>query len=142
MEYNQLRLECFAMNFAEVCHKILELDSSLRFSAVANSDGKIVAAVYREGTTPLLTREESELSIMQSVIRMSIRRTLERKLGRISYAVAIYQKVTRATISLIDQESKREAYLLISLDPDADYKSVITLKILPLLEKENGSTKI
>ena len=96
-----------------------------------------MAAVYREGTTPLLTREESELSIMQSVIRMSIRRTLENKLGRISYAVAVYQKVTRATISLIDKGTGREVYLLISLDTSADYKDVITLKILPLLDKVN-----
>ena len=127
------------MNYGEVCRKILDLDRSLRFAAAANSDGKIVAAVYREGMTPLLTREESELSIMQSVIRMSIRRTLESKLGKISYAVAIYQRVTRATISLIDQISKRETYLLISLDPDADYKGVITLKILPYLDKVNRS---
>ena len=127
------------MNYGELCHKILDLDRSLRFAAAANSDGKIVAAVYREGMTPLLTREESELSIMQSVIRMSIRRTLESKLGKISYAVAIYQRVTRATISLIDQISKRETYLLISLDPDADYKGVITLKILPYLDKVNRS---
>ena len=130
------------MNYAEVCQKILELDRSLRFAAVANSDGKIVAAVYREGTTPLLTREESELSIMQSVIRMSIRRTLESKLGKISYAVAIYQLVTRASISLTDESSKREIYFLISLDPDADYKGVITLKILPYLDVVNKPTKI
>jgi hypothetical protein len=120
---------------------VLGLDRSLRFAAFANSDGKIVAAVYREGTTPLLTREESELSIMQSVIRMSIRRTLESKLGKISYAIAVYQRVTRATISLIEQRTGHEMYLLISLDPDADYKSIITLKLLPLLDKENRSTQ-
>jgi hypothetical protein len=130
------------VNYGEVCRKVLELDHSLRFAAVANCDGKIVAAVYREGMTPLLTREESELSIMQSVIRMSIRRTLESKLGKISYAVAIYQKVTRATISLIDQSNKREAYLLISLDPEADYKGLITQRILPYLSRVNKPTKI
>lgn len=109
------------------------LDASLRFAAIANSDGKIVAAVFREGTTPLLTREESELSIMQSVIRMSIRKTLESKLGKTLYAVAVYEKITRATISLYSDGNKQDIYLLVSLDSTADFQQVIALKILPFL---------
>lgn len=129
------------MNHTEVCRKILGLDPSLRFAAIANSDGKIVAASYREGTAPLLTREESELSIMQSVIRMSIRRTLETKLGKISYAVAIYEKVTRATIMINDPNRRQENYLLVSLDPTADSQKIISSKILPFLKEAGKSMK-
>ena len=121
------------MNYSEICRKVIALDALLRFAAIANSDGKIVAAVVREGTTPLLTREESELSIMQSVIRMSIRKTLESKLGKTLYAVAVYEKITRATISLFSDDNKHDVYLLVSLDATADFQHVIVSKILPFL---------
>ena len=64
------------MNYRELCFHILELDQSIRFAAIATMEGKIVAAEYKEGVEPLLSRQESELSISQSLIRMSIRKTL------------------------------------------------------------------
>ena len=128
------------MNYSDICTSVLRLDDSVRFSAIATVDGKIIAAVYREGTAPLLTRQESELSIMQSIIRMSIRKTLEMKLGKTLYAVAVYEKVTRSTISLFNEGSKFDAYLLVSFDSSADHQKIITSKILPFLREIGKSS--
>ncbi|HKU48890.1 MAG TPA: hypothetical protein VJP79_02970 [Nitrososphaera sp.] len=128
------------MNYAEICHDIIELDRSIRFTAIASTEGKIVAAVYREGTQPLLTREESELSIMQSIIRMSIRKTLESKLGKALYAVAVYERVTRATVSLYNDGSKLDAYLMVSFDSSIDHHQVMTSKLFPYLRRIDKST--
>ncbi len=82
----------------ELCSRVLALDSSIRFAGLANMFGKIVASEYRKGIMPLLTKEESELSVTQSILRMGTRSTLEAKLGRTIFAFAMYERVKRATI--------------------------------------------
>jgi hypothetical protein len=45
-------------------------------------EGKMIAHEYRKGLRSLLTMEESELSAMQSIIRMGTRKVLEERLGK------------------------------------------------------------
>lgn len=84
------------------CREILCLDAGIRFAGVADRIGRLVAAEYRPDLKkkPLLTKEESELSAIQSILRMGTRATLEGKLGRVVYAFTQYEKVKRATIPL------------------------------------------
>jgi hypothetical protein len=125
----------------DICLSVLELDSGIRFAAIASMEGKILSAEFREGTKPLLSLQESELSIMQSLIRMSIRRTLESRLGKTIYAVAIYQKVNRATISLFNKLGKCDCYLMVSFEKQADHVAIINKKILPFLEEIDRGLK-
>nr|WP_228369162.1 hypothetical protein [Candidatus Nitrososphaera gargensis] len=84
----------------------------------------------------MLTREESELSIMQALIRMSTRRTLEAKLGRTLYSTTVYENVKRVTISLLfanGGENDATTYLMVSFEKDANHEEIITTKILPFL---------
>ncbi len=93
--------------------------------------GKLVAAEYRKGIVPLLTKEESELSVTQSILRMGMRSTLEAKLGKTVFAFAIYEKVKRATIPVHDAGKH---ILMVSFDVGADHERIIMGKILPLLK--------
>ncbi|MER3448155.1 MAG: hypothetical protein C4291_15630 [Candidatus Dadabacteria bacterium] len=108
------------------------MDEAVRFAGIADNLGKIVAYEYREGLAPLMTIQESEMSVIQSVIRMGLRRMHEEKLGRTLYAVAAYEKVKRATIPLADG-----SFLMISFDIPSDHESIILRRVLPLI-KEKG----
>lgn len=78
---------------AEVCKAVVGMDESVRFAGVTSPIGRIVAYEYRKGTTPLLTLQESEMSVVQSVIRMDLRKLHEVKLGKTLYSVSAYEKV-------------------------------------------------
>ena len=136
------------MNYKSVCVHVLELDDTIRFAGIASDTGsgvgsndnataaKILAAEYRQGLVPLLTTKESELSIMQTLIRMSIRRTLEQRLGKTIYATAVYEKVKRATIAMNNGGSRPyDAFLMVSFEKEADHDKIITKKILPFLNE-------
>jgi hypothetical protein len=119
----------------DLCRRVLELDPTIRFVAIATLDADIVAIQYRNGIVPLLTEEETKLSVMQSLMRAAIRRTLENKLGRTVYATAVYEKIKRATISMFDNHTRQEtAFLMISVEKQTNLESIITDKILPLVE--------
>ncbi|MGI0038470.1 MAG: hypothetical protein ACREAO_01540 [Nitrososphaera sp.] len=113
----------------ELCKNIVGIDKGIRFAGMADRMGKLVAFAYRQGLQPLLTKEESELSVMQSLLRMGMRKTMEDRLGRTVYAFALYEKVKRATLPLDDG-----AILLLSFDIEANHEPIILLKILPLLK--------
>jgi hypothetical protein len=123
------------LNYQQVCKNILKLDDLIRFVGVATLEAEIVAEEYRKGIEPLLTKEELQLSIMQSLMRDATRRTLEQKLGRTVYATAVYEKVNRATITIFDKRTgKTSALLMLSIEKEANLDAVITEKILPFLE--------
>jgi hypothetical protein len=118
--------------YGALCNKVLEADQYVRFAGVADRLGRLVASQYRRNVKPLLTKEESELSITQSILRMGTRSTLEDKLGQTVYAFALYERVKRATIPIRDPESH---YLMVSFDIEADHEDIILRKILPLMKK-------
>lgn len=56
----------------ELCKSILGIDKGIRFAGMADRMCKLAAYAYRPGLQPLLTKEESELSVMQSLLRMGM----------------------------------------------------------------------
>lgn len=113
-----------------LCEKICKFDKRIRFAGVADTYGKIVMAQYRKSSSPLLSKQESQLSIMQATVRMGSRKTMQPKLGKIVYAFTYHEKVKRATIPL-----KNDYYLLVSFDVDANHESLLMKKILPFLKE-------
>ena len=95
-----------------ICEQILALDSSIRFAGFINNMGLIITYQYRDGLNPLLKTKECELSFIDTVLRMRIRKDMEPKLGKIIYSLTLYEKVKRATI-LPDKE---DPILIVSFD--------------------------
>jgi hypothetical protein len=123
------------MNEAEkICNEILDLNESIRFVALANSMGKMIAAKFRPGVQALLAKEEIEDNIIKAVLRMKTREDYERKLGKTIYTFSLYDKVKRASIPL-NQENY--SLLMISFNVEADHDSIILQKLLPRL-REHG----
>jgi hypothetical protein len=117
----------------DICNQILELDNSIRFAGFVNNMGKIIAARYRNKLDPLLTVDESDLSFIESVLRMSTRIDMRSKLGKPIYSSTLYEKVKRATILL---DNKDYPILMVSFDNDnfgIDHESIIMNGILPLV---------
>jgi hypothetical protein len=121
-------------NEEKICSEILELDSSIRFAAIANKMGKLVAAKVNLGVKVLLTTEEIEANIVKAVLRMKTREDYEEKLGRTIYTFALYEKVKRASIALSKGD---HSLLMVSFEVAADHESIILHKILPKIKEYN-----
>ncbi len=112
---------------------VIELDNSIRFAGFATNAGKIIAYKYKKEVDPLLTSNETQLSFIDSALRMRIRKDTEPKLGKAMYSITVYEKVTRATILL---DSEDYPILMISFDNSnkrTDHESLILDGILPLV---------
>jgi hypothetical protein len=130
-----------ATNYKQLCQQILSLNNDIRFAGIAVMEGKIVAAQYREGVKPFLTREESELSFMQALIRMNTRRTMEDKIGRPQYSITEYERVIRSTMMVYDENNRlqlgNEFVLLASFEKTAqDPLYIVKKQIMPLIKEK------
>lgn len=113
------------------CREILANNQSIRFAGIANHLGSLIAAVYRQGLIPLMTKEETSQYSIQAVLRAAIREDFASKIGRLEYSIGKYENLIRATVPIIfgNSESKR-FYLLLSFDLDSDAKSIIDKNVL------------
>jgi hypothetical protein len=134
------------------CKGIIAKDSSIRFAGIANQMGNLIEAAYREALQPLMNSQETEHYTIQTVLRASTRETFENKLGKQRYAIAVYEKLIRATVPILmighhddkDKKQKKQQqeaedfkwfYLLVSFDLGSDVISIVEDKILPLIEQ-------
>ena len=135
----------------DVCNQILEIDNSIRFAGFANNMGTVIVAQYRqalmsvekekekEKEQPLLTKDELELSVIESALRILTRKDMMSKLGKPIYSFTLYEKVGRATI-LLDNSNNNSGcppILVVSFDnhdSEGPYpESIILRGILPLV---------
>ena len=125
--------------FQEFCDKVISLDKSIRFAAIADEDGKLVATSQRKGLKALLTPEERAQYAITAATRQYTRLRWEYLLGRINYAMSHYAKIIRATIPIADENSRLSYVLLLSFDINAeDVHDLIMNRIIPLVRKNTS----
>ncbi len=81
----------------------MDSDPNIRHSIVSDVEGNILATSHREGITNYLTPEETEASLKRSASAWKARKEVSPKIGKGLYAVAAYEKITRITFPLGDE---------------------------------------
>ena len=118
---------------------ILKSDKSIRWVAITDQDGNIINEQNREGVKLLLTKEENQESAINTIIRQKTRTKFEPKIGKLSYALGRYQKMSRCMIPI-----NENFYLILTMDfEENNFDRILIEKIIPFIkqEKEKFVTK-
>ena len=78
----------------ELCKRILGLDRSVRFAALADHLGSLLTTTYREGLVPLAEKEETTKFANQAVFMtgaLGVGRNS--RIGRMQYVVGRYENL-------------------------------------------------
>ena len=117
--------------------KVLNSDRSIRWVAITDQDGIILNEQNREGFDSLLTEEENQESAINTIIRQKTRTKFEPKIGKLSYALGRYQKLSRCLIPI-----NENYYLILTMDFDQyNFDKIITEKIISLIKKKKEKFK-
>jgi muramidase (phage lysozyme) len=112
--------------------KVLNSNKSIRWVAITDQDGIILNEQNREGFDSLLTQQENQESAINTIIRQKTRTKFEPKIGKLSYALGRYQKLSRCLIPI-----NENYYLILTMDFDQyNFDKIIIERIIPLI-KEN-----
>ena len=102
------------MDFVNLLKRIMDSDVNIRHSLVTDNEGTILATSHREGITNYLSPDETAASLKRASVAWKGRNELSPKIGRGMYAVATFEKITRMTFPLGDDN-----LIFVSMGSDA-----------------------
>lgn len=113
--------------FETLSKELLEISSSLRWIAVADSEGKILNIARREGLDPLMNREENQEYTLNAIVRHKSRQKFEDKLGKLVYSLGKYEKLVRIVTPI-----NNKYYILLTIDVEEPHiDSIMREQIIP-----------
>ena len=90
------------MDFRNLLKKIMDSDPNIRHSIIADIEGNILATNHRPEVANYLSPEETEGSLKRAATAWKGRKELSPKIGKGLYAIAVFEKITRMTFPLGD----------------------------------------
>ena len=113
--------------FDELCKGVFAIDQSIRFAAVINKMGKLMAGGMREGTTPLESVKDMNKLYIEMALRHAMRQEFDKEFGPTVYSFSEREKIKIATFPL-----KQGNFLLISVERGKPHDKIIS-RILELV---------
>lgn len=90
------------LDFDKLLKIIMDSDVNIRHSVVTDIEGNIIAVNHRHGVINYLTEVETAASLKRAASSWKARKQLSPKIGKGLYAVAAFEKITRITFPLGD----------------------------------------
>ena len=117
-----------------ICEEVIAKHRSIRWAAIVNKNGVILAQKAGKEAKLLLSEEENEEYAATAIARQKTRGKFQPKIGRIIYSFGRYELLHRATIPI-----NENFYLLISLEvEEKNFDSIIMDRILPVIIKSRN----
>ncbi len=115
------------VDYPEVCKKIMNLNSKIRFAGIINERGKLIAGGMKEGVEPLESQKDDEMLYMELALRIRMRKEFDKQLGQVKFALAVREKALAMSF-LISSD-----ILYVVAEPDTDFCSLPT-KIMQIIK--------
>ena len=88
------------IEYGNFLNRLFNLDKNIRFVAVANKSGDILAKATKSDTNLFLSPDETQETIHHAITAWKSREKHYPKIGDRLYTLAVYEKLRRATIPL------------------------------------------
>jgi hypothetical protein len=88
------------IEYGSFVNRLFNLDKNIRFVAVANKSGEILAKGSKPDTPLFLSPEETQETLHHAITAWKSREKHYSKIGEGLYTLAVYEKLRRATIPL------------------------------------------
>jgi hypothetical protein len=117
-------------HFESLSKEILKINSSLRWIAIADSNGTLLNIARRDGLEPLMTRQENQEYTLNAITRHKSRLKFEEKLGRLVYSLGKYEKLVRIVTPI-----NNKYYVLLTVDVEEPHiDSLMREQIIPKIK--------
>lgn len=107
-------------DYSNLLQRLFKLDDNIRFAAVANMDGEILASNSKTDAEIYLTPEDTKDTIQHAITAWKSRMKHYDKIGKGLYTLAVYEKLRRATVPLPSGNM-----LLVTIDNSGGQKQIM-----------------
>ena len=112
--------------YKQICDKVKNLNSEIRFVGVINERGRLIADGMKESIKSLENPKDDEILYMELALRVKMRKEFDKQLGPVNFAMASREKSLAISIPIQDN------VLYVVAEPYADYAK-LPKKILGII---------
>lgn len=102
------------MDFAKLCEKVLALNDDIRYAAVIDDMGVVLAGGMRKGIYSITDQSNDDLYLAQTALRKSMRHKFDTSMGRARFAYAEREKISILTFFMNGHT------LVVTLEPNVE----------------------
>ena len=111
--------------------RILALDHNIRFVAISDLDGNLLASKSREGANLFLSPESTKDTLRHAATAWKSRMKHFDEIGRGLYTLAVYEKLRRVTMPLDENR-----ILLVTIDNAGGQKQILDALLNEIIYKD------
>ncbi len=108
------------MSDSEQIDRILAIDENVRFVAISDLDGNMIASKAQEGANLYLSPESTKDTLRHAASAWKSRMKHFDEIGRGLYTIAVYEKLRRVTMPL-----SNDKILLVTIDNAGGQKQIL-----------------
>jgi len=111
--------------------RILGIDENIRFVAISDLDGNLLASKSREGANLFLSPESTQDTLRHAASAWKSRMKHFDEIGRGLYTLAVYEKLRRVTMPLAENR-----ILLVTIDNAGGQKQILDALLNEVIYKD------
>lgn len=108
------------VDYENLLQRLMNLDENIRYAAIANMNGEILASNSKQNTDLYLSPEDTNETIQHAISAWKSREKHYGKIGNGLYTLAVYEKLRRATVPLPSGNM-----LLVTIDNSGGQKQIM-----------------
>ena len=125
----------YTMDYRRLCEQIFALHDDIRYAAVVDDSGLLIAGGMRKGIDSIVDQNNEELYLAQTALRKSMRQRFDATMGKSRFAYVEREKISILTLYM------NKNTVIVSIEPNVDSHTAIDIAqdALELLD-ENAET--
>ena len=125
----------YTMDYQRLCEQIFVLHDDIRYAAVVDDSGLLIAGGMRRGIDSIVDQNNEELYLAQTALRKSMRQRYDATMGKSRFAYVEREKISILTLYM------NKNTVIVTIEPNVDSHTAIDIAqdALELLD-ENAET--
>ena len=109
----------YIMDYQRLCEQIFALHDDIRYAAVVDDSGLLIAGGMRKGIDSIVDQNNEELYLAQTALRKSMRQRFDTTMGKSRFAYVEREKISILTLYM------NKNTVIVTMEPNVDSHTAI-----------------
>jgi hypothetical protein len=109
------------MDYQRLCEQIFALHDDIRYAAVVDDSGLLIAGGMRKGIDSIVDQNNEELYLAQTALRKSMRQRFDATMGKSRFAYVEREKISILTLYM------NKNTVIVTIEPNVDSHTAIDI---------------
>jgi hypothetical protein len=111
----------YTMDYERLCGQIFALHDDIRYAAIVDDSGLLIAGGMRKGIDSIVDQNNEELYLAQTALRKSMRQRFDATMGKSRFAYVEREKISILTLYM------NKNTVIVTMEPNVDSHTAIDI---------------